>query len=134
MLVFRRFLKWRRYKSFLLYVLILAWITEIVFAVRIVAIADVSLREIGMFASVVVVQVIVFLRLSFLRWYYTNWRDPTMQLCIAIADIDRQLMVAQHPMLADMASGVQPTRKGLAKEKDSSLPVVRHGAVEMTGT
>lgn len=99
MLIFRRFIKWRRYMNFfepLLAVLVAIQVAAIVWLLGFVRIG-VSSIEIYLLVFGLAFQVFTYLRVSFLRWYWTKWRDPTVQLCLAFASLDRQLWVAKHP-------------------------------------
>jgi hypothetical protein len=35
-------------------------------------------------------------RYSFSRWYYTNWRDPTAQLCVMAAEVQRDAIALRR--------------------------------------
>lgn len=99
MLIFRRFIKWRRYMNFfepLLAVLVAGQAAAMVWYLGFQRVG-VSQIEMYLLMFCVGLQVATYLRVSFLRWYWTKWRDPTVQLCLAFASLDRQLWVAKHP-------------------------------------
>lgn len=94
MLESRRFVKWRRYLLYLGLLLFSAWIFE---ALAVIAVVfsfhrDITLVDTLIALSIIIVQAVVFGRLSYLRWFYTKWRDPSLQLCVALAASDRELV------------------------------------------
>jgi hypothetical protein len=97
LLSFRQFIKWRRYLTFLDFVLYLTWIIE--FGVFIYMFFSNNLEPVegAVVVSTIIFQVVVYCRVSFLNWFHTNWRDPTVQLCLAFCELDRRLVVAQRP-------------------------------------
>lgn len=95
MLSFRRFIKWRRYLTFLDTVLVAAWFLEAVIFANSLAHHKFDFFELILAAVGISFQVLIYARISFLRWYYTNWRDPTVQICLALADWDRDLLVCE---------------------------------------
>lgn len=98
MLAFRRFIKWRRYLTFLHAVLLMFWAGEIAALLfSIYSGVSASIVELAFLCGLVTWQAVVFSRVSYLRWFYTNWRDPTVQLCLAFVELDRQLVVAMRP-------------------------------------
>lgn len=99
LLNFRRFIKWRRYMNFfepLLYVSVALQLAAFAFLLLEREIAF-SWLEIASIALCGTLQIVLYFRISYLRWYWTKWRDPTVQLCLAFAELDRQLWVCKHP-------------------------------------
>jgi len=99
LLSFRRFIKWRRYMNFFEPLLIFAAFVQGVALIGLLQFDWVRLSsgEFVLLGLCVLLQVALYLRIHFLRWYWTKWRDPTLQLCLAFAEMDRHLWVCKHP-------------------------------------
>ncbi|MGH6873220.1 MAG: hypothetical protein ACREHE_17120 [Rhizomicrobium sp.] len=101
MLEFRRFIKWRRYMGYVLFgvgaliVVQLALLgSSLFFWWNGWATGSWTVWELvfGAFALIVLAGFIG--RYSFLRWFYTDWRDPTLQLCVMLAEENRNTIAA----------------------------------------
>ncbi|HEX3674816.1 MAG TPA: hypothetical protein VHU87_11115 [Rhizomicrobium sp.] len=101
MLEFRRFIKWRRYMGYVLF----AVAVVIALQVGLLASSAVfwwhgwasgawSIWELVFGAFVLTLLVAYVGRYSFLRWFYTDWRDPTLQLCVMLAEENRNTIAA----------------------------------------
>ncbi|HTQ12627.1 MAG TPA: hypothetical protein VMH86_02030 [Rhizomicrobium sp.] len=101
MLEFRRFIKWRRYMGYVLF-----GVASLI-AIQLALLAGSvffwwngwtsgawSIAE-AAFSLFAIALLIGYLgRYSFLRWYYTDWRDPTLQLCVMLAEENRNTIAA----------------------------------------
>ncbi len=96
MLEFRRFIKWRRYMGYVLFGIGALVAVQLGLAAGSLIFwwsgwtsGNWSVWEF-LFASFALVLLSGFIgRYSYLRWFYTDWRDPTLQLCVMLAEENR---------------------------------------------
>jgi len=92
MLAFRRFVKWRRFMTYALWLVPVAIAAELFFLEYVLLAADApvwSPDEMGFAAFFGLMAAVALARYSWLRWYYTDFRDPTLQLCVMLAEENR---------------------------------------------
>jgi hypothetical protein len=87
MLDFRRFVKWRRYMTYGQTTFQILVVIEL--AAMALFIGYWAGDEILLAVFLLLLQAAVLLRYSYLRWYYTDFRDPTLQLCVMLAEQNR---------------------------------------------
>jgi hypothetical protein len=95
LLEFRRFIKWRRYMTYVTYPMLVLYIAQfpIFFWLEWRFEGYSWSRNEAILAGVfVTAQFFTQAWYSYLRWYYTNWRDPTLQLCVMVAEENRKFV------------------------------------------
>ncbi len=91
LLEFRRFVKWRRYMSYLQAGVIALFIMQIpILFLLPAAFANSEFgwtwHELAAVAAMLFIQVPSIIAFLYLRWFYTDGRDPTVQLCVMLAE------------------------------------------------
>ena len=95
-IVYRRYIKWRRTMGYILVIswtfmpLEIAWLFYLQFVQT--PPAGFSLHECMYLTGAVALQLTCISIYSVLRWFYTSRRDPTLPLCVMLAEENRELI------------------------------------------
>jgi hypothetical protein len=96
MLSFRRFVKWRRYMTYVWWTFWFLAVLEFSAIAISPWLTTWNTEEIAFAIFFLLLQAGAVLRYSYLRWYHTDFRDPTLQLCVMLAEQNREYVGLLH--------------------------------------
>jgi len=108
MKAFRHFIKWGRTVNYFFYFSAAAWLAQTAIVATLAMQSDWrrtdtdwTLPEAGLACVAIAIYPVVLFVYGYLGWLYANFRDPTLQLCVMVAEEHNKVVAARTPSVGN---------------------------------